>query len=129
MGKLNVNTPRGQEATAHEVEAIELFEKLCPKLKFYHTPKDKPASLDGILCKGQDIKFIVESKCRFNMTRETLARWDNEWLLTKSKVEIAGKVADSFSVPLMGWLYLVEDKALMMTPLWFNGKFACDYRV
>lgn len=117
--RLGVLTKLGQEALEQERLGIGVFESHNPELTFISTPKDKPSRLDGVLVDASGvIKAIVEVKSRYGLTLEKFRRvFKDEWLLTYEKLANGAKVAELFHVPLVGFLYLVEDKTLLTIQL------------
>jgi len=111
---MDILTPKGQKTVSQELEAVAIFKEHFPSLDYVHTPKDKPARVDAALTRNGEIYAIVETKCR-QCTLETFTKeyW-SQWLLTWEKLEQARQIATGFQVPLLGFLYLVPDKTLLV---------------
>lgn len=112
--RLDVSTPRGQRTLADEQEAVRLFNHHRPRTLYVPTPKHQPAAIDAVLVHQGSIVAAVETKCRYDMTLDTLRRHrSNEWLVTAHKIDRGATAATLLSVPLLGWCYLVADRVLL----------------
>jgi hypothetical protein len=103
-----------------EQTAIAIFMGAFPALIFCSTPKNEPADVDGMLvhAKSGEIMAIVETKCRYDITHDQfLHNYENQWLVTKDKLDRGARLARALRVPLLGWLYLVDDAALLWIKL------------
>jgi hypothetical protein len=130
--QMGVLTKRGQAALEQERIGVRIFESHNPELTFISTPKDKPSRIDGVLADGSGtIKAVVEVKTRYGLTLEKFRRaFKDEWLLTYEKLVNGAKVAELFHVPLVGFLYLVEDKTLLTIQLADAlGAYSVPFRV
>ena len=130
--KLGVLSPKGQASLVQEAKAAEIFRSHNPDLTYITTPKDKPSRIDGVLVdKNGVIRAVVEAKSRYGISLANFQRkFHNEWLITYEKLATAANVAQLFHVPLVGFLYLVEDKTLLTIQLadqW--GHFSQPFRV
>jgi len=64
------------------------------------------------------MRAVVETKCRYNLKLAQLKNsFNNEWLVTWTKVQNAMQIATSLGVPCVGLLYLVEEKTLLVQKL------------
>jgi hypothetical protein len=126
---LDIETPLGQETLDHERRSIELWARNYPNLYYCETPKDRPASVDGILTTRDDrIVAVVEQKSRDTTLRQ-LAAWDCEWLVTQSKIDKGRDLAMHLCVPFLGFLYLIPDDALVVRRIANeNGSWAATIR-
>lgn len=88
----------------------------CPGISVIQTPKHLPADVDGVIVKGGEAIAVYEAKCR-DMTRQQLAKFGNEWLLTFDKLQKGADIARSLCVPLIGYLYLVPDHVVLSVRL------------
>jgi len=61
---MDIKTPRGRESLKAEARAMAIFAKHFPDYEYCETPKDKPADIDAILIKQNQIMRVVETKCR-----------------------------------------------------------------
>lgn len=111
---LDILTDAGQKSLADEQEAARIWERNFP-LKYISTPKDRPAWVDAVILKDDAILYAVETKCRYDMDLERFTEERNsEWLITAEKIEKAQTVCKALCVPLLGFLYLVPDKCLLV---------------
>jgi hypothetical protein len=116
---LDIATPRGQRTLADEQIVAAWLESRGTK--YIQTPKDKPAKVDAILVRDGAIFAVAETKCRYGMNLKTLRhQFDNEWLVTEAKIKEASQIAAGLCVPLVGFLYLVDDDTLLSVNL-FNA--------
>jgi len=117
---LDVNTPRGQQTLADELDAIKIFESHYPQYRYIHTPKKEPGDIDGLVVSAtRDLVAVVETKCRYDMTLEKFTEtYGEEWLLTFDKIIKGMKVAEACRVPFYGFLYIVPSGALLIRRLW-----------
>ena len=61
---------------------------------------------------------IVETKCRYNLTHDQFRHgYENQWLVTTDKLDKGARLACALRVPLLGWLYLVDDAVLLWIKL------------
>lgn len=124
---MDILTPAGQRSLTEEARAVELFERRFPSSRYIHTPKNKPASIDGLILNGGQVVAVVETKCR-QMTRTQLIERGNTWLVTFDKLERARAIAAGLSVPLFGLLYLVpEDTLLLLRIADERGEYAVQF--
>lgn len=109
---LDINTPQGQKALADEQHVAKWVAR--KGVLYVQTPKDKPACIDAILVKDDELFAIVETKCRYNLTLDTLKdRFHNEWLITESKIKHGLDIADKLCVKFLGFMYLVSVDTLL----------------
>jgi len=110
---LDILTERGQQTLADLEAGVQLFLAKNPKFNYVATPPGKPAAVDAVLTKKGEVFAVVETKCRYSMSLLQLrGRFNNEWLVTMSKLTTAADVARNMCVPLYGFLYLVDDDVL-----------------
>lgn len=106
---LDIHTEKGQKSLADERRAMGAFSSAYG-VGWVETPKDKPAWADGLLVKGDEVRGVGEVKCRYNLT---LAKFQDsfcmEWLVTASKVEECKTLASGLQVPLVGFMFLVDE--------------------
>lgn len=113
--QLDIETPKGKQSLAQE-QIVAAWLK-SRNTEYIQTPKDKPAKVDAILMRDGVLTGVAETKCRM-MTLDTLRnRFDNEWILTESKIKEATQIAMGLCVPLIGFLYLVDDDILLSVNL------------
>lgn len=115
---MDILTPKGQETAEQEREAASLFCSAYPRLSYIHTPKDQPSAIDAVIANGGVMLSAVECKCR-QMTLEHFTDvFDRRWLVTMDKLESGKALARMLCVPLVGFLYLVPSKTLLIQRLW-----------
>lgn len=111
---LDILTPAGQLTLEQERAAVSIFEAARPRWKFVTTPKDKPAVVDGLLMRDGQIMAVVEAKCRMQSLDVFFGPFRGEWLVTYEKVAKAREIAKALCVPLIGFLYIEPDNALLV---------------
>lgn len=128
---MDILTDKGQKTVEQELRAIEIFWQHNPALSYRHTPKDKPAIVDAIITKDDEVTALVETKCRNVLYEDFLEHpFKKEWLITKSKVDSAVTVARALCVPLRGFLYLVPSDILLVVKITDSrGRPIADKRV
>jgi hypothetical protein len=128
---MDVLTDKGQQTLKDEEKAAQIWVSHYPDYQYIITPKDEPAVVDAILINGTKIAAVVETKCRYDMTVKTLFYERNgEWLVTHEKLLKARQVSLGLGVPLVGFLYMVQNNTLLVQKLTdTEGNFVCDLRV
>jgi hypothetical protein len=111
---MDIKTPRGRESLKAEVRAMEIFAKHFPDYEYCETPKDKPADIDAILTKQNQIMRVVETKCRDMTMEEFIGRFNYQWLVTFDKLEKGRKISHALQVPFIGFLYLIKSDTLLV---------------
>jgi hypothetical protein len=115
--RLDIATARGQESLADEQHVADWFNGK-PGFSYIQTPKDKPAKVDAILTRHNEIIGLAETKCRYKLSLEQFQRsFQNEWLITAEKVDSGIKLANGLCVPLYGFLFLVDADVLLVQNL------------
>ena len=111
--QLNINTPRGLHSQRHEQELISALSIKWPNLSWVDTPKNMPASVDGLwINKHGSVHAVVEIKCR-DMTEDLfLGRYNGEWLITAAKLKQGCTAAVLLGAPFYAYLALVPDGVL-----------------
>lgn len=111
--RLDIATEKGQ-MSLHDEQFVANWFNGKPGCKYVQTPKDKPAKVDAILVKNGELIGLAETKCRYNLTLDQFRlKFCNEWLITAEKVISGTRLADMLCVPLYGFLFLVDDDALL----------------
>jgi hypothetical protein len=114
---LDIATARGQVSLADEQHVADWF-NAKPGLRYIQTPKDKPAKVDAILTRHNEIIGLAETKCRYKITLDRFQQtFHNEWLITAEKVDTGIKLAEQLCVPLYGFLFLVDADTLLVQNL------------
>lgn len=127
---MDIFTEQGQKTLADEENAVAIYHLNSPGYQYIHTPKDMPAIVDGLIISNK-IHAVVETKCRYNLTLDQFENnYKNQWLVTHEKIVKAAKVGESLGVPLVGFLYLVEDQCLLIKQISDSlGFFVADMEV
>ena len=115
---LNVLTERGQAAVEQEKEAVAIWNSHFPDLIYNDTPKDSPAAVDAIITRNGSVLAVVETKCRYISYATFTEVYQNRWLVTFEKLAKAREISEAMNVPLLGFLFLVEDKKLIWRKIW-----------
>lgn len=128
---LDILTPRGQQTLRDLDTAVRLWESNNPGWRVSLLPDDRESAIDGFLISpsGQTAAGI-EVKCRYKVTRDSFrAAFNNEWLITMRKLTTAWNVCSSLCVPLVGFLYLVDDQTLLTKRIVDSeGDFCAGFR-
>jgi uncharacterized protein (DUF849 family) len=93
---------------------MEIFAKHYPDYEYCETPKDKPADIDAILIKQNQIMRVVETKCRDLTIEEFIGRFNYQWLVTFDKLEKGRRISHALQVPFIGFLYLMPSDLLLV---------------
>lgn len=130
---LDILTPRGQQTQRDLNDAVALWEVYNPGWTVALLPEDREAVIDGFLIDpSKQIRAGIEAKCRYNVGRDGFrSTFSNEWLVTMRKLTTAWNVCSALCVPLVGFLYLVEDRTLLTKRIVDGGGdfcagFRCD---
>ena len=124
---LDIATPAGRLTLADEAAAAELFTGHQPRFRYVETPKDKPALVDALLLRGDELFAVVETKCRNESSESFFQKFGGRWLVTLEKVLEARKTAVALQLPLVGFLYLNKDKTLLVQKIAEpDGKFVAS---
>jgi hypothetical protein len=128
---VDILTPRGQETLKDERSAAQIWEANFPHLRYIETPKDQPAVVDAVIVRDSTVVYVAETKCRYDMTLEQLFNErGGEWLVTFEKLESARNIAKGLGVPLIGLLYLVQDRKLLANVITDeDGNYVCQIRI
>jgi hypothetical protein len=89
-----------------------------------------PAKVDAVITKMGHIAGVVETKCRYGVTRANLRDgWKDEWLVTMDKIEHAKAAAAALCVPLYGFLFLVDEGLLLTQKITDeSGQYCVKFR-
>ena len=87
--KLDILSKKGAESAAQEEIAANIYERKYPFVSYISTPKNKPCVVDAILSVRKNVIAVVECKCRQSTIEEFRTRFQNEWLVTKRKIDDA----------------------------------------
>lgn len=119
---LDILTKKGQVTLEQERRAIEIWHSHFPNLIYMNTPKNMPAVVDAVLFDGSECCAVVETKCRTMSWATFTTSYDTKWLVTFEKILKAQEAAEALQVPLLGFLYLVEDDLLLCARIWTPKK-------
>lgn len=112
---MDILSAKGQATLPDEQRAKEIFLLNYPKYRYVETPKDRPADVDAFLVLDNDIKAIIETKCRYDCDLVKFrGLYGNEWLVTFDKLERARTIARSLCVKVIGFLYLKQSDILLV---------------
>lgn len=131
---LDINTPKGQRSLEYAHRCYAIWMASNPGWSFATTPEDSDCPFDAVLIDpAGTVRAIVEQKSR-DMSMVTLAKFSYEWLVTMDKLVQASQCARLFRAPLVGFLYLIPDDALLTIQLadsqgLFTVPFRCDQTV
>jgi len=92
---------------------LDTLRDVYPEKQFFGTRKSKSAPYDGIITQDDFIAGIFESKCR-NMSRAELRGYNDELILTASKLYKCAERAKEIFVPFYVFIYLVPDRLVLM---------------
>ena len=128
---LDVLSPKGQQSVRDEGVAAALFEARYPAYRYVETPKGMPAAVDAILMRGGVMRCVVETKCRYDCDVDKFAKqYRSQWLVTFEKVIAAKAVAQSLGLAVMGFLYIVPSKTLLVQQIVdAKGMFTADMQI
>lgn len=129
---MDILSERGQQTLQDEQEAVEIWHRHFPELRYMETPKDQPAIVDAVIANSSNrIVCVTETKCRYDMDlSKFMGDYEGRWLITYDKVNSARKVAAALCVPLVGFLYIVPSRTLLYKKLTdANGQFTCDMQI
>lgn len=126
---LDILSERGAESARQEEIAAKIYEHKYPFVSYVSTPKDKPCVVDAILSTEKKVIAVVECKCRQSTKEEFETRFRNEWLVTKRKIDDAIDFAEKLYVPMVGFLYLIPSKVLLVKKIFDpDVGFTCNIR-
>lgn len=130
---LDILSKRGQQTVVDLNKAVAMWHRLNPGWMYIKTPEDSDSPIDAVLVDSEGvIRGAVETKCRYGITFGAFKNtFKNEWLITMAKIIAAADVAKGLRVPLVGFLYLVEDETLLVQRISdkdgnFTAAFRCE---
>jgi hypothetical protein len=128
---LDVLTPKGQQSVRDEQAAVALFTGRFPQYAYCETPKDLSADVDALLMIGGTLRQVVETKCRYDCDMEKfMGQYRGQWLVTYDKLVRAMDVAKALRIGLMGFVYIVPSKTLLVARITDDqGKFLVPFSV
>ena len=128
---LDVLTPKGQQSVRDEQAAVALFTGRYPQYRYCQTDKGLPADVDAILMIDGCLRQVVETKCRYDCDLpKFMGAYKGQWLVTYDKVVRAMAIAKGLRIGLMGFLYIVPSKTLLVQRITDDeGKFLISLRI
>ena len=115
---------------ADEQQAQNIFTSNYPRYQYAQTPKEKPADVDAFLIRDGIIGGVVETKCRYDVDLEEFKqRYSCEWLVTFDKILKGKQVADALCTKLVGFLYIVQSKTLLVQTIADNGLYVPSIKI
>lgn len=121
---MDILTEKGQATVVDEKNAYDIFKLNYPFWEIIETDKNSPSDFDAFLSKSGVIKAIVEVKCRYDFNEEKFFNTHNGlWLVTFDKILKLKGICDSLCVDMIGFLYIVPSKILLVKTLYRNGVF------
>jgi hypothetical protein len=128
---VDINTPKGLQTLADEKKAARLFSTSYPQFKYCETPKDQPANVDAVLVDGDQIRAVVETKCRYDMTFvQLLIEREAQYLISFHKILRGKVVSEHLGVPFLIFVYLVPQDILIVHKITDEtGEIVCKMQV
>jgi len=124
---MDILTKKGEQTVKDEYIAYQLFQSNYPHYNIVSTPKDKPSDFDGLLIRDKRIVSVIETKCRYDCDLNKFKTdYNSEWLVTFDKILKIKGIADSMRVSVVGFLYLVPSRVLLVKTLIDRGTFLTD---
>lgn len=112
---LDILSEKGSQTLVDEAAAVSIFRSHCPNYFYFDTPKSEPAVVDAVMVMGGALSAVVETKCRYNLTEEKFwGKFEGTWLVTFDKLMRSRDIARALGVGLVGFLYLVDSKVLLV---------------
>ena len=110
---MDVNTPKGREATAQEQRLLRSLRKQYIgkgiDIQFAETDKTMPVSLDGVMIVKDQITGVYEVKCRNMNLAKLMDSYNNETLLTYDKLRSGVDVSERLRIPFYCIVFLVDE--------------------
>lgn len=127
---LDVNTFLGRKSVKDAERAYYLFSKFNPHYKIITTLDTTASKVDGFILKNDCVFRVFETKCRYSLTINKLRyEFNNEWLVTSEKIKDSITIAKLLCVPLIGFLYLVDEDILLIQKICDEcGNFTTNIR-
>lgn len=127
---MDINTERGQKALRDERYLAEWVEDRFD-VKWIETPKNQFATVDALLLWKNELKYVVEVKCRYDMDLARLMTVHNgEWLVTWDKVWQTMEIGKALGIQALGILYMPNTQEVIVQKLSTeNGFLIPDIRL
>lgn len=115
---LNVETPAGDAVLAWERRAAEIITSNWPGCSYCKTPERRAAVIDAMLVKNGTIRCVAETKSRDCTLDKFVNQFNNEWLITFTKLTSGQQIASAMCVEYWGFLHLVPDDIVLPVRFW-----------
>lgn len=126
---LDINTPKGKVAASYQREALEVLRE-STGFNFLMTADDDSADVDAIFSGQEGVTVAVAEVKSRDLTLDQLKRFNDEWLMTFTKIISGSQIASMLRVPFIGILYLIpERKVMTVTIADKNGETCVPFRV
>jgi hypothetical protein len=127
---MDILTERGQQSLADEQQACKIFSSNYPRYQYAQTPKERPSDIDAFLIRDGIIAGVVETKCRYDVNLDEFKdRYSCEWLVTFDKILKGKQIADALCIKLIGFLYIVQSKTLLVQTISDNGLYVPSIKI
>jgi len=116
---LNVQTPAGAQGLKWEQRAAQIITSNWPGCRYCKTPTESGAVIDAVLVNQNNmIKCVAETKSRDCTLDKLQKEYDNEWLITFTKLTSGQQIAAAMCVDYWGFLHLVPDDIVLPVLFW-----------
>ena len=127
---MDILTERGQQSLADEQQACNIFISNYTRYQYVQTPKEKPSDVDAFLIRDGIIVGVIETKCRYDVNlHEFKERYSYEWLVTFDKILKGKQIADALCIKLIGFLYIVQSKTLLVQTIADEGLYVPSIKI
>ena len=131
---MDINTPKGKEATAQEQLLLRSLRKQYISkgidVQFAETDKTMPVSLDGVMIIKDQLAGVYEVKCRNMNLAKLKDSYSNEMLLTYDKLRSGVDVSARLMVPFYCVVFLVDEPLGLLIQLTDNkGQIIANARL
>lgn len=114
---LAILTPLGQRSLQWARRAEEIIQQ--NGLDLVRTPESQPVPIDHMLYRRGNLLGIAELKSRPKVSLDILrGPFNNEWLVTETKIIDGRKLADMLRVDFVGFLHLVDEDIVLAKMLY-----------
>lgn len=101
----------------------------------YHWPthrlvpaRGEYAPTDGVIISGGNVIAVYEAKARLLTHTRLVEEYNNEWLLSESKLEAGIAAAKALDCPFVGVIYCVPDQKIIRVKVWDSGEYSVGVR-
>jgi hypothetical protein len=131
MEILNCQKPRGMEALRQNKIALRAIER-DTVLRFLPIADDKPSRIDGFIWNQNTstITGIYEVKSRNYGLEKLESTYNNEWMISWSKLQAALDITKHTKLPFWGVLHLEPDGLVLMVEIFNeNATWGCNVQL